>query len=288
MSSGASKPTAEPPNADTKVTVDGVDQVLARLRKIEREIKKGLEPITISHSSALCYDLIRNTYPLVNKSLGSGGSGSARGVGERNFKAEVEKVFQPIDRIPFATLVARQDWVGIEQMTWKPRIPEILKLIEEHKTVSLLRIFGEKTSSVVPIVETANFQSHQSARDSKGRIKNTVYVRNKQSIQIYYQQFKQRVGTMASGWWVCATRLGQPADGNTAVDSFVRKNYGTGRATVTKQDGHTKVSIHNSLGDYNGMVSAIGGIESAVRSRKAKVELAVEKLTQQVIKNNPP
>ena len=287
MSRGSSQPTAQPPNQDTKIEVKGVDEVLARLRKIEKEIKMGLEPITISHSSALCYDLIRNTYPLVNKGLGSGGSGSAKMTGEKNFKSEVNKIFQPIDRIPFATLVARQDWVGIQQMDWKPNSPSIIKMIEEHKAESLLRIFGNKSSQAVPIIETANFPDHQRARDSRGRAKDTYYVRNKQSIELYYQQFKQRVGIMASGWYVAAQKLGRPADGNPNVDAFVKKNYGTGRATITRQGGSTRVNISNTLGDLNGMVSSIGGIESAVRKRKLKVEQAVEKLTKQVIKNNP-
>lgn len=287
MSNGSASPTAQPPNMDTKVEIKGVDEVLARLKKIEKEIKQGLAPITISHSSALCYDLIRNTYPLVNKGLGTGGGGSAKMVGERNFKAEVNKVFQPIDRIPFATLVARQDWAGIQEMDWKPRVPSIIKMIEEHKTVSLLRVFGDKTNAQVPITEVANFDDHQRGRDSKGRVNSTFYVRNKQSIELYYQKFKQRVGIMASGWWVCAQRLGRPADGNSAVDGFVKKNYGTGRATVSRQDGDTKVAISNTLGDHNGMVSSIGGIADAVRKRRAKMELAVDRLTKQVIKNNP-
>jgi hypothetical protein len=278
--------TAPPPNTDTKITVGGVDENIARLDRIEKQIKAGMNSITVAHSSALCYDLIRNTYPLIGGRLGSGGTGGAQMVGEKNFKSEVEKIFQPIDRIPFGELVKRQDWVGIQEMDWKPQVPAILKMIEQRNDIGLLRVFGNSTSSEVQIINDANPDDHRRARGQNGRARGTVYVRNKQSIQTYAEMFKRRVGIMASGWWVCATRLGRPADGSASVASFVMKNYGTGRATVSNSNGKTSVSIENRMGDFNGMVTRIGGIANAVRSRTTKFNTAVAFMVRQVISRN--
>lgn len=279
--------TAPPPNVDTKITINGIDENIARLNRIEQQIRNGMNGITVAHSSALCYDLIRNTYPLIGGRLGSGGSSGAQMAGERNFKAEVSKVFQPIDRIPFASLVARQDWVGIQEMDWKPRLPSIIKMIEDRNDIGLLRVFGTNTSASVQIINDANPDDHRRARGKNGRAKGTVYVRNKQSVQTYAEMFKRRVGIMASGWWVCATRLGKPADGSTSVASFVMKNYGTGKATVSNSNGRTQVHIENRLGDFNGMVSRIGGIANVVRSRTTKFNNAVAFMVRQVISRNP-
>jgi hypothetical protein len=278
--------TAPPPNVETKFGVKGIDENIARLNRIEQQIKAGMNKITVAHSSALCYDLIRNTYPLVGGRLGSGASSGAQMVGERNFKAEVQKVFQPIDRIPFAELVKKQDWVGIQEMDWKPQVPSIIKMIEDRNDIGLLRVFGTRTSSSVQIIQDANPDDHRRARGKDGRAKGTVYVRNKQSIHTYAEMFKRRVGVMASGWWTCATRLGKPADGSASVASFVMKNYGTGRATVSSSGGKTRVEIENRLGDYNGMVTRIGGIANAVRSRTAKFNTAVAFMVRQVISSN--
>lgn len=278
--------TAPAPNVDTKIMVSGIDENIARLTRIEQQIKQGMNTITVQHSSALCYDLVRNTYPLVGGRLGSGATPSAGLTGEANFKAEVHKIFKPIDQIPFASLVARQDWAGIQEMDWKPQVPAILKLIETHNQIGLLRIFGNRTSAVVPIVDTANQGDHRLARDSKGRANKVVYVRQKQSIETYAEAFKRRVGMMASGWWVAGQRLGKPADGSSAVASFVQKNYGTGKATVTSSNGRTQVHIENRLGDFGGMVSRIGGIADAVRRRTGKFNIAVEKMVRQVISRN--
>lgn len=284
--SSAPEISAPPPNTDTKIMVKGIDENIARLNRIEQQIKAGINPITVSQSSALCYDLIRNTYPLVGNRIGSGGSSAAGVTGERNFKSEVNKVFQPIDRIPFAALVARQDWVGIQEMDWKPRVPAILKMIEDNNQIGLLRVFGDKTSAEVEIINSANFSDHQRARDQRGRAKKTFYVRDKQSIDTYAEQFKRRVGIMASGWWACAQRLGRPADGTASVASFVQKNYGTGKATVTSSNGKTQVHIENRLGDFAGMVSRVGGIADAVRKRTGKYNRAVATMVRQVIARN--
>lgn len=283
-----SSPTIEapPPNVETKIKISGIDENIARLDRIERQIMAGINPITIQHSSAMCYDLIRNTYPLLGNKLGTGGSTLAGVAGEVAFKAEVHKIFKPIDQIPFAALVARQDWVGIQEMDWKPQVPAILKMIETHNQVGLLRVFGNNTSSQVQVIDTANFSDHQLARDGRGRAKGSFYVRQKQSINEYAEQFKKRVGIMASGWWVAAQRLGKPADGGTSVASFVMKNYGTGKATISSSNGRTQIHIENRLGDFGGMVSRIGGIANAVRIRTAKYNKAVETMVRQVISKN--
>lgn len=277
---------SRPQMPDMHFDVQGVDQLLAELRRLRIDIDKVVEPVVKRHTSALCYDLIRNSEPM--GAMGQGGTAAARQLGEERLRKEIYRFFRPTSDLKFGQLLMAGQWDALVDYDWEPQSPSVREMKAKGDYKSMWEIFNRNgwKREPVEVVDEPSVVLHNSARNDKGSIKGNrkVYVKRQEAIYDYFLKLRRDVGNMASGWWSIAQRLGKPADGYFNTAHHIRKNLGTGtiRREVIPFQG-ASYTIENSLGNYGGFLTESGGLRSALVKRKRLFHADLTKTIQAVI-----
>lgn len=280
---------SKPQMPETRFEAKGIDELMADLRAFRVDIDRLIEPIVRAHTSALCYDLIKASEPIGN---GGGGTADARKVGEDRLRKEIYRFFRPTSDLKFGQLLMAEQWDAVAQYDWTPTTPSLREAKARGDYKTMWEVFNRNgwKREELEIVQEPTAILHRSGRNSTGSIKGNrkVYVKDQESIQTYYNRMKRDVGTMASGWWAIAQKLGKPSDGYFNTAHHIRKNIGTGTVKkVHKPMEGTSYEITNSIGNHNNMLVGSGGLSKVINKRKRLFEKAlIDALTKAIDKAN--
>lgn len=275
----------KPPMPEMKMRVHGIEEALNELERVKVSAEQVLLPQLKGHAVSLCNDLIKNSPPYINGTNGVGGSPQALQSGRLMTEKQIKSIFKPTQSMLFGHLVMARDWEATATYNWTPTSEGMKKDIDNQNWKGVYQRFAARgwKADQSQIVDKPTPQLHKDARTSDGRTKKTYYVRRKEAIQNYIRQAQQAVGTLLSGWVEARNQIGaKPADGSNVNAPSLGK--GSGYAQVRRSGRESSVTITNTLGDANGIVTKSGLLQQLLYRRRILMTNTIKKAVDNAIK----
>lgn len=216
---------------------------------------KGAAEIVRSEGKLFVQDVVRMTPPF-GGAVSTESLNAQKKIGEEAVERDIRRAFALID---------------LDKIKSAPARERLRKLIRKNDLEGIKSVLKAMKFRVNQVVSEIDPQLHQSARDSRGRVRNgkRVWLTRAKGLSAYIRQIKTHVGRSKGGWVAAAQGLG------LKLPAWITR-HGTAGGSFTDQTKGTdkpKITIRNNRG--SGEDSNI--VERAMKNRRRNIGIKLQR-----------
>ena len=238
---------------DRRALSESLENSKRSLRALTNRVRSGSGRIYREQGAVFAKNLFEHTPP--NNIDGKSG-------GEGRVIRDTNRIFKPVQSIPFVAFVHAKNWEGVKAYDFKFRKPRYQKSLDKGDYERLPYIFQRTTaiermkeaSNASDFIDTPTKPLHKMGREPllpyTGKTTGTYYVKGKKRqaqalINRYANLARYAVGKMSGGWRTAVGQLG----GSLSGLPFSGKGLGWG--AVMREATCYVLEVGNAYGNFN-------------------------------------